>query len=602
MHARNHNALAQPLGTLPAMEPDRQVVLPRSAGLVLAALFAPLLVSWGSGTRGWFLDLLSIPAALLGAVPAGAGLFGFAFVATMSVLGLRNARVALLARALGVLAGLTLLCAASAGARPLPWVGALFLGLFLLRPPSRRPTPAWTTPASLDPATPVMLWLLAARVRPFGDGVLPVGVEDAVALWIGGAPLLAELLPVAVVGLVAIVLWSRQRPDLRGALAGAALAFGLVATFGSDQGFLSAAALGAVVGGWPPVSHRAGLGELILPLLLVCLLASARLATTQRWRCGDLDGDPSVKLLHTGSDAVGLALLPGNVPYLVVLADEGRQLRRMTVTGALGAELALDPPGGLLVSPIAGGQPVVRTVSTGPDLLVEWWDVSRMQRSATSRVDSSCEPEHGLQWGDDGSVLIRCQGGDSWLFAPDREPNRFDGRVPSERLKRGGLARPRGPLARARIVGLLGEDVASTSIVPWASSVHSAPRRFVVLRGPAGQIELRGLPETIPTLYAPPTDPAERTRAMLRTVRDSVRVGVWPTDAAYVIPQEAIYVWSNLDPFVTLVDPEVTWHQTGVSIGAPPRQVVVDPGSGTLYGASRCGVFSLRIATTFPWE
>jgi len=584
------------------MEPDRQVALPRSAGFVLAALFAPLLVSWGLGTRGWFLDLLSIPAALLGAVPAGAGVFGLAFVATIAFLGLRNARVALLARAAGVLAGLALLCAASAATRPLPWVGGLSLALFLLRPPSGRPTPAWTTPRWLDPVLPVLLWFLATRVRPFGDGLLPVGIEDGIALWIGGAPLLAELMAVAVMGLAAIALWSRRPPTLRGALVGAGLALALVATFGNDQAFISAAALGAVVGGWPPVSRRAGLGERILPLLLVCLLASVRLAVTERWRCGDLDDDAQVKLLHPGPDAAGLALSPGNLPYLVVLAEDGRSLRRMTVTGAQGAEQPLDPPGGLLISPVAGGQPVVRAVATDADLLVEWWDISRMQRSATSRLDNTCLPERGLQWSDDGAVLVGCRGGDSWLFGPDREPTRFDGVVPSERLKHGGLALPPGPLARARIVDPTGGQVASASLVPWASSVHTAPDRFVVPRGPAGHVELRGLPETIPTVYAPPTDPAHRTRAMLRTVRDSVRVGVWPTAAAYVVPQQAIYVWSDLDPFVTLVDPEVTWHQTAVSVGAPPRQVVVDPGSGTLYGANRCGVFSLRIATTFPWE
>jgi hypothetical protein len=132
--------------------------------------------------------------------------------------------------------------------------------------------------------------------------------------------------------------------------------------------------------------------------------------------------------------------------------------------------------------------------------------------------------------------------------------------------------------------------------------VRSAPDRFAVLRGPAGHVEFRGLPETLPSLYEPPSDPAERRRAMLRTVRDSVRVGTWPTDAAYVLPQKAMYVWSDLDPFVTLVDPRVTWHQVAASVGAPLRQVVVDPGSGTLYGANRCGVFSLRIASTFPWE
>jgi hypothetical protein len=584
------------------MEPDHQVLLPRSAGFALAALFAPLLVSWGLGTRGWFLDLLSIPAALLGAVPASAGPFGLVFLAALSLLALLDHRAALVTRAAGVLAGLALLAAASAGARPLPWVGGLFFALFFLRPPSRRPVPAWTAPTTLDRATPLVLWLLASRVRPFGDGLLPAGLEDTIAIAVGDAPVFADLAALALMGLVAIGLGSRQHPNLRGAIAGAALALGLVATFGNDQAFTSAAALGAIIGGWPPVSTRNGLTARLVPLLLVCLLASARLAVTERWRCGDLGDEAQVQLLHAGPDAVGLALSPGNLPYLVVLADQGRLLRRMTVSGTFVAEQGLEPPGGLLISPIAGGQPVARAVSTDGDLLVEWWDISRMQPSATSRLGSSCEPVRGLQWSDDGSVIVDCRSGDSWLLSPDRGPSRFDTGAVTERLKRGGLASSPGPLARARIVGLMGNEVASTSLLPWASSAHTAPDRFVVLRGPAGQIEFRGLPETIPTLYAPPTEPVQHTTAMLRTVRDSVRVGVWPSDAAYVVPQEAVYVWSDLDPFVTMVDPEVTWHQAAVSIGAAPRQVVVDPASGTLYGANRCGVFSLRIATTFPWR
>ncbi len=602
--APNHNAPSRRLGTLRPMEPDRQVVLPRSASLALAALFVPLLASWGLGTRGSFLDLLCAPAAALASLPAAGGGFGGVLVVLIAVAGLRNARAERVSIASGALAGLSLLAAASAGARPLPWLAALFFGLFFLRPRSRRPAPSWIAPATLRRWIPPALWLLAARIAPFGPGLLPPRVEDALALAVGSAPLFAELAALGAIGLLAGALWSGRPPDLRGALTGAALAVGLVLTFGNDQGFVSAAALGGLVGGWPPVSRRAGLLDRLLPLLLVCLLASLRLAVTERWRCGDLDDDPQVQLLRAGSDARGIALSPGNLPYVVVLADEGRSLLRMTVTGAIGAEQALDPPGGTLISPLRGGQPVVRVVSTGDDLLAEWWDVSRLQQTAQARLGAPCVPDGGLQWSDDGAVIVQCQGSGSWVLARDHPPSQMAGAgvTTTERLTVGGLALRRGPLAQARIVGPAGQAIARVRLGPWAASVHTAPGRFVVPRGPAGHVELRGLPTTIPTLYAPPTDPAARTRQMLGTVRDSVRVGVWPTGAAYVVPQEAIYVWSTLDPFVTLVDPEVTWHQTAVSVGAPPNQVVVDPGSGTLYGANRCGVFSLRIATTFPWE
>lgn len=592
------------MGTLPAMEPDRQVVLPRSAGLALAAAFAPLIASWGLGTRGWFLDLLCAPAAMLGSVPAVAGGLGLALIAAVTLIGLRDPRAAAATRAAGGLAALSLLAAASAASRPLPWLAALFVALHFARAPSRRRPEAWTLPAPLRPWAPPVLWLLAARVRPFGGGLLPQGIEDTVALAVGGAPWLAEAIAVAAIGAVALGLWSRRVPDLRGAVAGAGLAVALVLTFGDDQGFTSAAALGAIVGGWAPVSRRGGPLERIVPLVLVCALASLRLAVTERWRCDDLADDAQVKILRPGSDAVGLALSPGNLPYIVVLTDEGRSLLRMTVTGAIGAEQSLDPPGGHLISPLAAGQPVARVVSAGEALLVEWWDVSRLQRSATARHSLDCEPTGGLSWTNAGGVVVRCADGASWMIAPDREPDRIGDPGPrfTERLTRGGLAIGPGPWPRARIVGEDGDDVAHARVGPMASSVHTSPGRFIVLGGPTGHVELRGLPETIPSLYEPPAAPAERTQATLETVRDSVRVGVWPTEAAYVVPQEAIYVWSTVDPFVTLVDPEVTWHQTAVSVGAPPRHVVVDPGSGTLYGANRCGVFSLRIATTFPWE
>jgi hypothetical protein len=101
--------------------------------------------------------------------------------------------------------------------------------------------------------------------------------------------------------------------------------------------------------------------------------------------------------------------------------------------------------------------------------------------------------------------------------------------------------------------------------------------------GPAGHVEIRD-----------PVAPHRR--------RDSQRVGIWPDFAAFSSQQEAVYVASSLDGRVFLMDPVVPWQQVLARTGAPARRLLVDGPSGTLYGANRCGVFELRIRSTFPWE
>lgn len=584
------------------MEPAPKAVLPRPAGLALALLFAPLVASWGLGTRGAILDALaSIPAGIAHLLSA-AGVPGLVVVALLVLAGLRSRPAALIGRGVGAIAGLALLAAASAGSRPLPWIAALFLGLQLLAPPSRR-TPGWTLPGWLRPGLPVLAVGALLLVRPFGPGLLPTAVDDAIAGIVVAIAPGAELVVLLLIGAVAALLWRSQPPSGRGAVIGAALGAALVATFGNDQALASGAALGALVGAWPPRVARGDLLDALVPLFVIVALAGARLGLTERWRCDDLDAETTATALHEGDDVVGLALAPGNLPWVVVLANEGRTLQRLTITGAKGQEAALEPPGGLLISPMTPGDPVVRVVGDADGAArIEWWDISRMQVVGTQELPGACAVRSGLAWGD-GATLIDCAEG-LWRVTPE-QVEALAARPESwtERLRRGALGVQTGPLGRAVLVDDALQDAASVRVGPYPGAPATAPGRFVVPRGPAGHVELRGLPETIPTLYAPPAEGAPaRAREMLGTVRDSVRVGVWPTAAAYAVPQKGVYVWSEVDSFVTLVDPQVTWHQAAASIGAPPRQVVVDPGSGTLYGANRCGVFAVRIPTTFPWE
>ena len=584
------------MGTLPPMEPDRQASLPPFAGLALTGLFAPLIVSWGLGTRGAILDLLATPAAALAGLPAGFGVLGVAALATLTLVGTRSRRAALAVRALGAVGGLALLASASAGSRPLPWIAAAALAIEALGRRSRRPEAAWRVPAPIGLWLPTILWAAAARARPFGEGLL--GTEDGVAALVAASPWIAEAALLATIGGVGVLLHRARPARVPELLAGAGAGWLLVSTFGNDQAVVSAITLGAVAGAWAPRVAKGDLVEQLTPLLLVCLLAGLRLGVVERWRCDALQDEPLAKVLLPANDVRGLALAPGNLPWIVALVEDGAALQRFTITGAASPSVPLDPPGGTLITPVRAGDPVVRAVSGADGLTLEWWDPSRMQITARRSTPSDCSPRSGLLVGDD--VVVRCAEG-SIRLGVSGEPT-ADPRIWTERLAGAALTVRPGPLARVTLIDDDDGAVASARLGPWSTSAVTAPGRFVVPRGPAGHVELRGLPEVIPSLYTAPTDRAQRAAEMLATVRDSVRVGVWPTAAAYSVKQKAVYVWSDVDPFVTLVDHEVSWHQGAAAIGAPPRQVVVDPGSGTLYGANRCGIFAVRVASTFPWE
>ena len=122
--------------------------------------------------------------------------------------------------------------------------------------------------------------------------------------------------------------------------------------------------------------------------------------------------------------------------------------------------------------------------------------------------------------------------------------------------------------------------------------------RLVLSRGPVGLLEIRG-PDPLAFLDVSQTP---SPYAGLGNLRDRVRAGLWPDRLLGSGPKGALYTSSRLEGRVRRIDTEVTWQQSSASIGAPVRQAVVDPRSGSVYGVNRCGLFELIVPSTFPWD
>lgn len=577
----------------------------RRAAAAIVVLFVPLHLSWGLGTAHPILDALALPAAVLASAPAALGGLGAVLTGVLAVLRLRLPRLALPVDFLGLWGALAFLGPALAATRPLPWVPAAVALIWWVR---RRPglgAAPWDLPGPVRGLVGALLWLAASRVRPFGPGLLPASFEDVIASGIDGLPSAFVTAPAVLLAIGAALLLARRgAPDLRGALLGAALGLLAVATFGWESAWLSAAVLGAVAGAWPVTTGR--VERVLGPLLLAAMLSSVRIGGLERWNCGAVEAHPTTKLLLKRGDLRSLGVVPGNLPYLVALRADGGALERFSTTGAVNQSRDVDPPGGLLLSTVGDDAPILRFVDGGEGLQVEWWAASLMERVDLVKTEEACEPIDAGYEHVSRRVWAACADGDVVTVDPEHPAQRWDlaGRTQDLDQAPGSVVRlRRGPLGRLVLRDPAGLVQTSAFVGPWAEDVDPGPERLVVAHGPAGQISLRGGPAVVPGRPGGRPEPTglAALRRDVRHVLGRARVGNWPSEVHWSIANRSVYVTSEVDARVTLVDGEVPWHQHHAPLGAPPRQVVLDSPSGTLYGVNRCGVFEVRIPTTFPW-
>ncbi len=585
-----------------------QVIPPqwtRRAAPVLALIFAPLLLSWGLGTAHPVLDAVAIPAAFLASVPALAGPAATTIVGILAIVRFRRPALGPLVDALGLWGLLAMLGPVVAATRPLPWVPVAVALWFFGRGRPAPPSSAFDLSPGVRGLLGAVAWAAASRVRPFGGGLLPASWEDAIA---AGVLLLPDLLLTAPTGALALaaafLLARRVKPDRSGALLGGGLGLLAEATFGLETAWGSAAIVGALAGAWPaargPVERWAG------PILLAALLAAVRVGGLERWNCDAIAHHPVTKLLLKRSDLHSLGVVPGNLPYLVALRGDGAVLERFSTTGVVNETRPVDPPGGLLVSTGGDDAPVLRLVDGQAGLIVEWWKASVMERVARVQTEEVCEPrdagyEHVSQ-----RVWAACADGSVVAVDPSHPAERWDlpGRTQDLDQAPGSVVRlRRGPLGHLVLRDPAGAVQASAFVGPWAEDVDPGPERLVVAHGPAGQVSLRGAAAVVRGRPNPPPvlTGVQALKRDIGHVLDRVRVGNWPSQVHWSMADRSVYVTSSVDARASLVDAEVPWHQAWAPLGAPPRQVVLDSPSGTLYGVNRCGVFEVRIPTTFPW-
>ncbi|MBJ93115.1 MAG: hypothetical protein CMP23_01430 [Rickettsiales bacterium] len=584
----------------------------------------PLLLSWGLGLVDAGLDRLVLVSAAVAALPA---VFGNAGSLALAGLGLaavlsRRRFVGLGVGLLGfyelccLLGALSLVSSAMAMSRPaswLAWAGVLLAVTRALPSPDR----SLLIPRWFWQLLGLLCWLLAARARPFKDGLLGQGGERFIAGLIESQPgwLWEGLLLLSCLALVVWVLraWRPLHSLWLIVLfaAGAALLFEHV--FGGQLAAAPVVALLGVVGLLAPTRLTSGQGSLslVMVVLLVCLIAELRLGITERWDCRALDEESGAKLLAAGVfDSI--AVVPDNMPFIALLEEGGAQLSRLSPGGGgFSASVAVEPAGGQLVSPPSGTRSVGRLVQEPERLLVEWWDVHSLQRQAVRSIAARCDP--GLSFMEPGgaSMWISCLR-DGTVLIVDPRP---DGPVTSwsmgasvqgvQRLVGGVLVDTGGVDSRAGIYQGQGRGLAELGLGAYSSGIVSVSEygeAFAVSRGPAGHVEVRGRAPSVEYQYPLDLNTAEGALEALGTRFDSARLGRWPARPHWIKGQGSVYVASAVDARVFRQDLEVTWHRASAVLGGVPYQVALDSSSESLFGINRCGVFEVKLKSTFPWR
>jgi hypothetical protein len=388
-------------------------------------------------------------------------------------------------------------------------------------------------------------------------------------------------------------------------------------TVGTPVPLPFALGLAALLGAWPLPLYR-GLTQpvaIALPLLALTGLIGFGAGLGGRWVCPAGNGE-YLRFLTQDPGASDVAVIPGNLPFILLLrGDAPARLERLSPTGVISESVALERPGGRLVSSGTSGGQVARLVPAGSEgeayAQVEWWNPSTMERVALIELPPSCAPEGGRMDEDSPAIALSCSDGrllrldpknGSWSDIGDPSPgSRANYSSDSLPLRLRG-----GPLARF-VIETSTEGSAPAlgpfSAGPWTNRARVTPGGLVLARGPLGQVEVRG-EDPLWTLGvgAPESSGADRKADEARHVLNRARIPGWPDRMLWSPHHAALWVTSRNSGDISLVDTQVTWHRKTVQVGPPPRAAVVDAGSGTLFGVNRCGLFTLRIPSIFPWE
>lgn len=629
----------------------------RLVGLVtLWVLAAPVLLEWGFGAAHPLLDWLGQPGAVLLSLPSVLGVYGLVVVVGLAVAEERSARRTRqvieggeprdhtyreqsraslhrsMFRVAEAMASLSVLASCLALSRPLSWLALVPLAVFGLVASTET---AWALPHRGRPLLVVLCWALCLIVPP---GTATVGVGTSLlasASWLTALPSVVRTL-LSLVPLVVLAVFFARRAALRriGLVAGMGSALLLEATFGTPVSLPFAVGLGALLGGWPlPLIRRPeqrGHGpifldeplRIVLPALGVTALVVFGSGMQSRWICPPGDGE-YLRFLAKDPGASDVAVVPGNLPFILLLRGEPpARLERLSPTGIVGDSVPLDRPGGRLVSSGAlGGEvarlvpsaelPADRTSTPQQGATVEWWLPSTMERVALWPLPSGCDPVAGQMAQNSSDLVVSCS--DGRLFSLDRGSGAASAVGDSSLSARAGYSADVLPL-RLRS-GPLSRFVIETSTMgsapalgpfgagAWTGNARITPGGLLLARGPIGQIEVRGEdPLWTVGIGAPESTGAKRRGDEAQHVLDRVRVPGWPDQLLWSPHHAALWVTSRNSGEISLVDTQVTWHRQTVNVGPPPSRVVVDLESGTLFGVNRCGLFTLRIPSIFPWE
>ncbi len=591
-----------------------------TAQLALALALLPLLLGWGLGVVHPWLDEVSRYSARLAGLPALWGTRGVLVLVALCVISIASRRrVEGLWRSLrglselgGLLGALSLVSSSMAATRPSAWVALIALIAAGGRLEADT-APRWRLPLPARHIAGALCWYLAGRARPFSSGLLGEELSGSLTVLVERLPAVDWEFAVDALAAALIALVCRgSRLRWTWLVGGSAAALAFEHVFADDLvGVAGLALIGAFAAAAPGrIAPRQGALVPVLLVLLICLLTGVRLGVSERWDCRSLEAEGGARLLQEG-DYRSIALVPDNMPFLVLLADGGKSITRLSPGGGVSESRPLDLAGGMLISPPPGTKVVGRLVQSGSSLRVEWWDVFTLERSVSKTLKVDCDPGFSFMEPGGARQWISCRNSEEVLIVdprPDGPLTRWDigsAVLGVQRLIGGVLIDRAGEDSRAGVYEAEGRGLAELQLGPYSTGIISVSEygeAFAVGRGPAGQLEFRGRAPAVEYQYPLDLDTGEGAMEALGTRFDSVRVGRWPGRPLWIDGENSVYVSSPVDARVWRVDLEVSWHQTSVAVGGVPRQVVVDSPSQTLFGVNRCGVFEARLKSTFPWR